>query len=62
MSTLPLAFPQPLTEKYRPYAIVDFAGLEKRSESSANLRLIPTNRHGFSLVHQGLAKPQWLWH
>ena len=53
------AFPQQLTEKYRPMRFEDFAGLEKPKKICKALANNPRDQHGCSWDPPVQARPQW---
>jgi DNA polymerase III gamma/tau subunit len=56
VSTLPLAFPQPLSEKYRPQTIAEFVGLERPKKVLTAFCKRPTSGAWLFLGPSGVGK------
>jgi replication-associated recombination protein RarA len=56
VSTLPLAFPQPLSEKYRPQSIAEFVGLERPKKVLTAFCKRPTSGAWLFLGPSGVGK------
>ena len=59
MSTPTFAFPQSLSEKYRPKSIADFVGLDKPKRIVAKFAAQPYPSAWLFVGPSGWAKPAW---